>query len=69
MIGGSGGWASALREELDLADLGDWERYRARFPEGTSLYVPFDTHWNELGHELFGHALAESLVESGLLDP
>jgi len=35
---------------------------------GGGLYRPRDTHWNDSGNELAGHALAADLVERGMAD-
>ena len=51
---------SALWEPLRLAN----ERGR-----GQQMHIPFDPHWNELGHRLVGEALAEALIAEGLVPP
>jgi hypothetical protein len=61
------GWGESLRETLGQPNLGDLDRLRTRFQEGVSYYVPGDSHWNELGHRLYGETLAEALLESHLL--
>lgn len=60
-------WEAALREELDLQDLGEYARFRRLAKGAGRTRVPFDTHWNELGHRLYGNALAEALMDSDLL--
>jgi len=67
MIGARMPWTVALREELTLIDLGDWQRFRARLPPNAKIHVPYDTHWNELGHRVYGEALAAALIESRAL--
>jgi hypothetical protein len=67
MIGATGPWGGAVREEATMPELGSAEHFRALIPPGASLQVRYDPHWNELGHRLYGEALADSLAESGLL--
>jgi hypothetical protein len=67
MLGPPGGWAAALKEAAGLPDLGEHPQYRASIPEGARTQVPLDPHMNELGHRLYGEALARALVESGLV--
>jgi lysophospholipase L1-like esterase len=67
LVSASGPWGQALHDSLSLPTLGVSERFAASIPEGAELIVPFDSHLNALGHELFGEALAESLTEAGLI--
>jgi hypothetical protein len=67
LIGSQGLWANAIRERIASEDLGDMAAFRERTPKGTRFIVPFDTHWNELGHERYGEVLAERLEGSGLV--
>ena len=67
VIGSAGPFSRALLEEVGLPELDDWARYTASKPEGAITHVPFDPHMNELGHRLYGEALADTLVEAGLL--
>jgi len=60
-------WPKALRKELGIPTLDEQTIYFARMPKGARVTVPFDSHWNELGHDLYGRAVAESLDRSGLL--
>jgi hypothetical protein len=69
LLAASGPWGRALHEGLALPRLGVSERFAAAIPEGAELIVPFDSHLNALGHELFGEALAASLIEAGLAGP
>jgi hypothetical protein len=69
LTGPSSSWVRALRDELDLEDLGDWQRFRDAVPEGAVIHAAFDPHWNELGHEIYGRALAEALIATGLVSP
>lgn len=66
MVGGRWGWAGALREEIGLPEVGEFERFRERVPEGEQIHIRMDPHWNEL-RRLYGEALAESLVDQGLV--
>lgn len=59
-------WTSAIRDELELQDLGVTTRYKATLPQGEPFQIPFDPHWNELGHRIYGEALAQALIEHGL---
>ena len=36
-------------------------------PDGATIHAAFDPHWNELGHEIYGKALAEALLEHRLV--
>jgi len=67
LLAASGPWGRTLHESLDLPRLGVAKRFAASIPEGAELIVPFDSHLNALGHELFGEALAESLIEADLV--
>jgi hypothetical protein len=67
MIAAVGAWGSGVREAAEIPELGEMARFRARVPDGATLQVPYDPHWNELGHRLYGEALAEALEGSGLL--
>jgi hypothetical protein len=60
-------WGRAVREAAGEPDLGEHERYLARLEDPAAVLVPFDPHWNELGHRLYAEALVESLEASGLL--
>ena len=67
MIGTYGAWGERLSQATRIAPLGDAELYFARLPDREPVHVPFDPHWNELGHEIYGKVLAEVLAGSGLL--
>ncbi|MGI9433003.1 MAG: hypothetical protein ACR2PQ_12355, partial [Myxococcota bacterium] len=69
LVGAGGEWGRALRETLELPSLGVADRFGASIPEGAQLIVPFDSHMNALGHELYGVALADSLREADLAGP
>lgn len=69
MIAATGPWGEAVLENASMPALGAAERFRARAPKGAALQVPYDPHWNELGHRLYGEALADALEASGLLQP
>ena len=60
-------WGELLFEMTGLAPLGDVELYFERLPAGEPVHVPFDPHWNELGHQIYGEILAEVLAGSDLL--
>lgn len=62
------GFGRDAREAAGLPDLGDLAAMRERTPKGAALQVPNDPHWNELGHKLYGEALAKVLVEGGVID-
>jgi hypothetical protein len=68
LVGDRDAWGRAVRDAASLARDDVHERYRARTPEGAVLLVPHDPHWNELGHRLYGEALAEWL-EAEFLSP
>jgi hypothetical protein len=57
--------AGPLRDAAGVAPLDDFVRFRARIEPGMQLYVENDPHMNELGHRLYGEALAESLLAAG----
>jgi len=69
MIGASGGagFPKALLEATQLPDLRDLERWHELRPEDRPTNMPYDPHWNELGHELYAEALVERLEVSGIL--
>jgi hypothetical protein len=67
IIGPDDEWARALRGEVGLPSLGDYARFRAGVQEGMRLHIPHDPHWNELGHRLYGEALAQALLEADLV--
>ena len=67
LIGPGGDWKTRLNEDRGLLDLGAWELYRGRVPEGETTTVPFDPHQNELGHQLFGAALVDRLLEERVI--
>jgi hypothetical protein len=67
MIGAGDPWSRALREELELPDLGVYALFFWSRPHNQRIHVPFDLHLNELGHRLYGEALATALADSGLL--
>ena len=69
MIGVRGRWPRNLRDELGLVDLRDFGRFRDSIPDGTMTNVPYDPHLNSIGHELYGKALTEALLEHGLVTP
>jgi len=72
MVGSDGPaahWANALREQVGLQSLDDYQAFFAHMPKGTKFLVPFDSHWNETGHRIYGELLAELLDRSTLLDP
>lgn len=68
LIGAGKGWPPALRAALDIPDLGELPRFRAAVPEDEPIHVPYDPHWNERGHRIYGEALADALAASGLLE-
>jgi hypothetical protein len=68
MISADTGFGAAARAAAGLPDLGDMTRMRESIPEGAQLFVPHDPHWNQLGHRLYGEALAEALLAGGLLE-
>jgi hypothetical protein len=59
-------WGEALKDSLAFRDLPVLERFRSSIRPGDKVIVPFDSHLNELGHRLYGEALARILVEEGL---
>jgi lysophospholipase L1-like esterase len=67
LLGPQGSWASALKDAVGLPELGEHALYRASIPEGARTQIPLDPHMNELGHRLYGEALARALVEHGLV--
>jgi hypothetical protein len=68
MLADAGRYGRAVREAAGLAPNDVHERFRASVPGDDAILVPYDPHWNELGHRLYGEALAAWLLESGLLD-
>lgn len=64
-----GPWSLLLGRELGVQDFGTYARWKERIPSQAEIRIPFDPHWNALGHRIYGEALAEGLVESGLLPP
>lgn len=67
MLGARGRWPEALLDATGLGSLEELPLYDVRVAPGDRVFVPMDTHWNELGHDAYGNALAERLVASGLL--
>lgn len=67
MIGAEGSWGEALLETTGLPDLGVTRTWQARRPPDRPVHVPYDPHWNELGHRLYAEALVEALRETDLL--
>ena len=67
MIGADGRWGRKLREELDLTDLRGFARFRESVPEGAAIRIPYDPHFNSLGHEYYGRAVVEGLLEAQLV--
>lgn len=58
-----------LGREAGVAILDPWEAFYAGLPEDAAVIVPFDTHFNELGHEAFGQAVAGTLARGDWLTP
>jgi hypothetical protein len=67
LIGPRRGWPERIRAELSLPEVGEFERFRDATPKGARLHIPMDPHWNELGHELYGAALADALLAQELV--
>lgn len=63
------GWGASLREDLGMPALGDVPAFRRHLPKGARYLVPFDSHWNELGHDSYARALADVLEANGLAGP
>ena len=62
--------AGAMRDAAGIPAIDDLKRFQARIRPGMDLYVKNDPHMNALGHELYGQALAETLVAAGYVgDP
>lgn len=59
----------AFQAESGVRALWDPLRIANERGRGRRMTVPFDPHWNELGHELAGEALAEAVREAGLVPP
>ena len=67
LIGIPGIWPAAVRDELGMADLHEYERYREHIPSPEAVRTRFDPHWNALGNRLYAEQLADSLIEHGFL--
>lgn len=67
MISTGDPYARSVLDAAGLQPLGEARRWRSSLPEDRSIQMPFDPHWNELGHRIYGEALAEALADSGLL--
>jgi hypothetical protein len=69
MVAGGGDFGLEVERAIGQPETGVHRSFKDRIPEGASVHVPYDPHWNELGERLFGEALAEWLAGSGLLGP
>lgn len=67
VIGAESGFGGDARAAAGLPDLGDIERLRDRTPPGADLLAKHDPHWNALGHRLYGEAVVDTLLTSGLV--
>lgn len=52
----------ALSEQAGVHILDPWPEFKKGVPDGAELIVPYDTHWNALGHKIFGEAVAEAIL-------
>ena len=46
---------------------GDYECWMSRRPEDVPTIMPYDSHRNQLGHEIYADCLTKFVIESGLL--
>jgi hypothetical protein len=67
LIGIPGVWPTAIRSEVGMPEVHEYERYRERIPSPDAVRTPFDPHWNALGNRLYAEQLADTLVEGGFL--
>lgn len=62
-------WNAELRRATGVRGLDEMPEFARRLPKGEPFLVPFDTHWNALGHEVYGQVLAERLEAAGVVGP